>query len=105
MVNLNEKATILGLSVEISFYKKWKEYVEKTSERQKDIVKKIVENPNDYTGFPYAYKGERKISLGLSVRLVDREKIYDMTEGQGTSLLMCTLLNGYMEKNPIKTGV
>ena len=30
MVNLDEKATMLGLSVEISFYKKWKEYVEKT---------------------------------------------------------------------------
>lgn len=101
--NLDDKAIMMTVSVEFQFFKKWREYILKLKGiKQKDLIKKILDDKDNYFTHPWHLSGEYKIGLGLSVRMADRKRILNLNENEKErALIICTLLNSYMEQNPI----
>lgn len=101
--NLDDRAIIMSISVEERFFVKWREYLYKVKGlKQKDLIKKIIDNTGSYLTHPWQPGGDYKIGLGLSVRRADRERILNLVEDKrDLASMICTLLNSYMEQNPI----
>lgn len=101
--NIDDRAITMTVSVEWQFFTKWREYILKLKGiKQKDIIKKILDDKDNYFTHPWHLSGEYKIGLGLSVRMADRERILNLVEDKrDLASMICTLLNSYMEQNPI----
>jgi hypothetical protein len=101
--NIDDRAITMTVSVEWQFLKKWREYILKLKGiKQKDIIKKILDDKDNYFTHPWKLTKEFKAGIGLSVRMADRERILNLNENEKErALIICTLLNSYMEQNPI----
>jgi hypothetical protein len=102
--NIDDRAITMTVSVEWQFLKKWREYILKLKGiKQKDIIKKILDDKDNYFTHPWKLTKEFKAGIGLSVRMADRERILNLNENEKErALIICTLLNSYMEQNPIQ---
>lgn len=101
--NFDDRAITMTVSVEERLFIKWREYILKLKGiKQKDLIKKILDDKDNYFTHPWHLSGEYKIGLGLSVRMADRERILNLNDNEKKrALIICTLLNSYMEQNPI----